>query len=172
VTYALLRGTDLLGRVETKDDDSISLMGILVPRDESVVLRSETQMHVATSPSSPDSVFSMPDEPELLDRPKPPSSTSGGSFALNPVTDDMTVAPKDELRLLKNDAAVPARSVWLHEKRYVDDVPADVQLRLPAGSLRGHSYWQVIAFLGKNGDDGLEMNDGDSWSVAGDEITP
>jgi hypothetical protein len=142
--YTLFRGNETLGRVEMHHLSAKGMSGYLVPRDGDVSLRSETQMHMLAFTHVPAKIVSMPEEPEVVDGPPHPSEGQG---ALTPPSDDMEVAPGDELRLLENDEAIRATSVWLREKRYLRGAPAELQLQLPAGALRGSSFWEVTVFL-------------------------
>src|SRR3954465_7718170 len=142
--YTLFRGTEMLGRVEMDPGSAKGMSGYLIARDSNVALRSVTQMHMLAFAHVPAKIVAVPEEPPAIDDgPRPHES----HVALSPATDDMEVAPEDELRVLDNDEPIRATSVWLHEKRYLRGVPAEGQLRLPAGAPRGSSFWEVTVFL-------------------------
>lgn len=144
MAYTFFRGADLLGGIETVHESDKFVSGVLIPRDDNVTLGSEGQMHFPALDGAPANIARLLQEPELLDGP-PRAGQSGG--ALNPVTDDMLVAPKDELRVLEDDVPVPARDVSLQEKRYVDEIPPGEMQRVPAAAWRGRSYWEVTIFI-------------------------
>jgi hypothetical protein len=147
MTYTLLRGADLLGRVEMRRVDQKFMSGLLIPRDAHVSLPGETQMRVSAPGQAPAVVVTVREEPEVMDAPSRRRTGEASSGALQPVTEDMKVEPRAQLRLLDDENEIHALSIGLHERRYLNDVPADVQLQMPVGSLRGRSYWEVDVFL-------------------------
>lgn len=142
MTYTLLRGTRVLGRIEMRDGTK-AMSGILVPEAADADLRGEAQIHFMAFGVSEAFVATMPMEPELPDGP-PRSDRSSGALA--PVTDGQKVMPEDELHIHEDERELGVRQIWLQETRYLHEVPDDMRRRLPPGALRGNSYWGVTVF--------------------------
>ena len=184
MTYSLYRGKDLLGRIVETNSDANGVSGVLVARDADVPLRSEIQIHVLPSTQGPaPAIVSFPDEPDILDDPTRPTPARGsggpGAIGFNfggagPVPDEMRVKETEILRVFRDDTELSPQFVRLREDRYIQDMPADVQRTLPAGSIRGRSYWTVqVAFDGHRPDGRRDVDDdgldGGDWVP---EISP
>src|SRR3954469_6910274 len=98
--YTLFRGTEMLGRVEMHHVSAKGMSGYLIARDSNVALRSVTQMHMLAFEHVPAKIIAVPEEPEAIGGAR---RSNGSQGPLTPATDDMEVAPEDELRVLDND---------------------------------------------------------------------
>jgi hypothetical protein len=180
MTYSLYRGKDLLGQIVEMNPDPNGISGVLVPKSADVPLQSEIQIHAPPSSERPTPVIvRFPDEPDILGDPnRPTSARRGGGPGLigfnfggsGPVPDEMRVKADEILRVFRDDAELSPQLVRLREDRYLQDVPADVQRTLPAGSLRGRSYWTVQVALEGHRPDG--SRDVDDDGLDGGDLVP
>jgi hypothetical protein len=167
MTYTLLRGSRMLGRIEMRDDAK-ALSGLLIPEVADADLRGEVQIHFMALGVAEAFVATMPMGPELPDGPAQSNRSSG---ALEPVRDDQKVKPEDELHVYEDERDLAVRQIWLQETRYLHEVPDDARRQLPPGALRGNSYWGVTVFRDPHSNELRDIDssfDGD----ASEEISP